>query len=35
MRKSYNDMLTPSLPGEGQNNTYVCLNNIITMVKRV
>ena len=28
MRKSYNDMLTLSLLGGGQNNTVVCLNKI-------
>ena len=35
MRKSYNNMLTLSLLGGGLNNTLVCLNNIITTVKRV
>ena len=36
MRKSYNNMLTLSLlGGGGLNNTLVCLNNIITTVKRV
>ena len=27
MKKSYNNKLTPSLLGGGQNNTIVCLKN--------
>lgn len=34
MDNKVNNKLTPSLLG-GQNNTFVCLHNIITMVKRV
>ena len=35
MDNKVNNKLAPSLLGGGQNNTHVCLNNIITMVKRV
>ena len=35
MDNKVNKKLTPSLPGGGLNNTHVCLNNIITTVKRV
>ena len=35
MAKSNKNMLTPSLLGGGLNNTTVCLNKIITAVKRV
>ena len=35
MDNKVNNKLTPSLRGGGQNNTIVCLNEIITTVKRV
>ena len=35
MDNKVNNMLTPSLLGGGLNNTTVCLNEIITTVKRV
>ena len=35
MDNKVNNKLTPSLLGGGANNTTVCLNEIITTVKRV
>ena len=35
MDNKVNNKLTPSLLGGGANNTIVCLNEIITTVKRV
>ena len=35
MDNKVNNKLTPSLLGGGLNNTTVCLNEIITTVKRV